>query len=325
VSGSSPLLQAARLWERTSARGTTYMSGRLGWRTCAGRPWRSGDPCIPMFHGLDIIFTSLCTRKVGMRNSGFAAVLEDLHLAQLLYGATAAAGYERGFARISLHFVPVLLNAAGVSVGHRVLDVATGTGLAAEAALALVGPTGNVTATDISPQMAERARERLKTAPNATVQIEDGQALGLLDSSFDAVICSLGLMFFPDPARGLGQFRRVLHNGGQAAVSVNTVPERSYNTRIHPIIARYMPSLAVDAARLFSLGDAQKLGALFVCSRLSRCEDHRREAPLPRGIIFVSLPPETRRAVREDVRRDVGDTGGPFEIEVEFMFGSGHK
>jgi hypothetical protein len=30
MSGSSPLLQAARLWERTSTRGTTYMSGRLG-------------------------------------------------------------------------------------------------------------------------------------------------------------------------------------------------------------------------------------------------------------------------------------------------------
>jgi hypothetical protein len=30
MSGSSPLLQAARLWERTSARGTRYMAGRLG-------------------------------------------------------------------------------------------------------------------------------------------------------------------------------------------------------------------------------------------------------------------------------------------------------
>jgi hypothetical protein len=27
---SSALLQAAKLWQRTSARGTTYMSGRLG-------------------------------------------------------------------------------------------------------------------------------------------------------------------------------------------------------------------------------------------------------------------------------------------------------
>jgi hypothetical protein len=30
MSGSSALLQAAKLWQRTSARGTTYMSGRLG-------------------------------------------------------------------------------------------------------------------------------------------------------------------------------------------------------------------------------------------------------------------------------------------------------
>lgn len=40
---------------------------------------------------------------------------------------------------------------------------------------------------------------------------------------------------------------------------------------------------------------------------------------------FVSLPPDTQRAARQDVRRDVGDTGGPIEIEVEFMFGSRQK
>ena len=30
MSGSSPLLQAARLWERTSGKGMRYMSGRIG-------------------------------------------------------------------------------------------------------------------------------------------------------------------------------------------------------------------------------------------------------------------------------------------------------
>jgi hypothetical protein len=30
MSGSSPLLQAARLWEKTSPAGTRYMQGRLG-------------------------------------------------------------------------------------------------------------------------------------------------------------------------------------------------------------------------------------------------------------------------------------------------------
>ena len=264
----------------------------------------------------------------------------DLHVAQLMYDATAAAGYERGFARISSHFVPFLLGAADVSAGHRVLDVATGTGLAADAALALVGPTGH--ATDLSPQMVERASERLKGAPNTAIQIEDGQALGLPDGSFDAVICSLGLMFFPDPARGLGQFRRVLHNGGRAAVSVNTVPERSYNTRIHPIIARYVPSLAADAARLFSLGNERTLGTLFAAGGFRDVKittekrsfgvgsfdeyfDHVERGWGSSGQVFVSLPPDTQRAVREDVRRDVGDSGGPIEIDVEFMFCSGQK
>ena len=71
-------------------------------------------------------------------------------MAQLMYDATAAAGYERGFARISSHFIPFLLRAGHVASGYRVLDVATGTGLAAEAALAIVGATGHVTAADIS-------------------------------------------------------------------------------------------------------------------------------------------------------------------------------
>jgi ubiquinone/menaquinone biosynthesis C-methylase UbiE len=259
-----------------------------------------------------------------------------------MYDATAAAGYERGFARISSHFIPFLLRAGCVSPGHRVLDVAPGTGLAAEAALAMVGPAGRVTATDISPQMAERARERLKDAPNATVQVENGQALGLPDDGFDIVMCSLGLMFFPDPARGLAEFRRVLRPGGRAAVSVNTVPERSYNTRIQPIIARYVPSQAQDAARLFSLGDEQKLRGLFTDAGFRDVQistarhrfgvpsfdeyfDHVERGWGSSGQTFVALPEETQRSVREDVRRDVGDTGGPIEIEVEYMFASGQK
>jgi hypothetical protein len=43
------------------------------------------------------------------------------------------------------------------------------------------------------------------------------------------------------------------------------------------------------------------------------------------GLLYVALPHDTKRAVREDVRRHVGDQGGPLEIEVEFRFASGQK
>src|SRR6201985_1701413 len=114
--------------------------------------------------------------------------------------------------------------------------------------------------------MAEKARERLGKAPNVLVSVEDGQALPFPDGSFDAVLCNLGLMFFPDPVRGLAEFRRVLRPGGRAAVAVNTVVERSYNHQITVVIARHWPSLAEAVSRTFGLGDAAKLQSIFAAA-----------------------------------------------------------
>src|SRR6516165_4336479 len=100
---------------------------------------------------------------------------------ELLFKGEAAAEYDRAFAHVTRYFMPFLLRAADVAPGMRVLDIATGTGLSAEAALAAVGPTGHITASDLSPAMAEEARERLGDASNVSVSVEDGQALSFLD------------------------------------------------------------------------------------------------------------------------------------------------
>ena len=142
---------------------------------------------------------------------------------ELSYKDQAAAGYDRAFGRVTSHFVPFLLRAAHIAPVMRVLDIAAGTGLAAEAALGAVGAAGHVTAADLSPAMVERARQRLGNAVNVSLAVEDGQALSFSDESFDAVVCSLGLMFFPDPLRGLVEFRRVLRPGGRAA-GVSSTP-----------------------------------------------------------------------------------------------------
>ena len=200
-------------------------------------------------------------------------------MSELSYKDEAASAYDRAFAHVSTHFLPFLLRAARLEPGQRVLDAATGTGIAAEAALAVVGSGGHVTAADISQAMVDRARQRLAGLPNTSVVVEDGQSLSFDDGTFDAVLCSLGLMFFRDPARGLSEFNRVLRPGGRAAVSVSITPERSYNGRINVIIARRVPSLAEAVARTFSLGDGA--AALSVRgSRLPRCRDHHAGPPL---------------------------------------------
>ena len=263
-------------------------------------------------------------------------------MAELQFDDAAAAGYDRLIGPVSRQFIPILLRAARIGLGMRVLDVATGTGLAAEAALAGVGLSGSVVAVDISRAMVERARERLGGAPNAIVAVEDGQSLTFADKSFDAVLCSLGLMFFPDPARGLSEFHRVLRPGGRAAVSVNTVPERSFITRINLIIGRYVSALAEAAARVFSLGDEARLRSLFeeagfgdieVATEVRRFGVPSFDAyfgPIEQGAAsagqaYVALPEEVRGAVREEVRRDLRDNGGPIDIEVEIRFASGRR
>ena len=125
---------------------------------------------------------------------------------ELGFKREAAAEYDRAFAHVTRYFMPFVLRAAYIAQGMRVLDIAAGTGLSAEVALSAVGPTGHLTAADISPFMAEKARERLGEARNASVLVEDAQALTFSDETFDAVVCNLGLMFFPNRHRPFRSF-----------------------------------------------------------------------------------------------------------------------
>jgi ubiquinone/menaquinone biosynthesis C-methylase UbiE len=261
------------------------------------------------------------------------------------YFDAGASGYDQGFGSVSPTFIPTLLRAAHVEVGQRVLDVATGTGIAADAAARVVGPSGIVVATDISIPALEQARQRLAGRGNASLAVEDGQALSAPDGSFDAVLCSMGLMLFPDPALGLSEFHRVLRGKGRAAVSVSTTPEHSFVARVSTVIAQHLPSRAAAAARFFSLGDACHLRRLFAAAGFHGVEtatETRRFPfqsfdvwfdPIEKGLgnvaqEYVALPTELRRVVREELRRALEvniSPGGPVEVEVEVLFCSGQK
>jgi ubiquinone/menaquinone biosynthesis C-methylase UbiE len=134
----------------------------------------------------------------------------------------AAELYERYPARYILGpWAPLLVDAARVAAGERVLDVACGTGVVARAAAKRVGPAGRVVGVDLNPGMIAVARS-LPATSNAPIEWLERSALDLRleNASFDVVLCQQGLQFFPDKAVALQEMRRVLDRGGRLALNV---------------------------------------------------------------------------------------------------------
>src|SRR5215469_13555909 len=95
----------------------------------------------------------------------------------------------------------------------------------------------------------------------------DGQALPFRDGSFDCVVCQLGLQFFPDPALGLAEFRRVLRSGGSAAVCVISTPDKAPMWGIlADAISRFVPALRYTLYLSFSLADPKRLEGWFTAA-----------------------------------------------------------
>jgi ubiquinone/menaquinone biosynthesis C-methylase UbiE len=131
-----------------------------------------------------------------------------------------AATYDR-WADTSRPFRQALIERAGVSSGHCLLDVACGPGLLVFDAIPIVGPSGRGVGVDISDKMIEEARRkaaRLKLT-NTEFRRMDAESLEFPDGSFDAVTAGLALLHFPDPLRALSEMKRVLKPGGGIAVS----------------------------------------------------------------------------------------------------------
>ena len=122
-----------------------------------------------------------------------------------------------------------MLDMAGVGPGAAVLDVAAGAGDQTLDIAQRVGPQGRVLATDLSPGILALAQENARQAGFGNVQTlaADGEHLPLEPASFDAAVCRLGLMFFPDPLQGLRSMHRALRPGGGICTVVFSRPERN--------------------------------------------------------------------------------------------------
>src|SRR5579871_3582186 len=101
---------------------------------------------------------------------------------------------------------------------RRILEIAAGTGIVSRA-MARRLPEASILATDLNQPMLDHAVDQTK-AGNVTYGQADAQSLPFEDSSFDAVVCQFGVMFFPDKPAAFAAARRVLKPGGRYFFSV---------------------------------------------------------------------------------------------------------
>ena len=258
--------------------------------------------------------------------------------------SVSASAYDRYLGRWSRLSVPDVLAAAKLAQGCRVLDVATGTGEAAAIAVPIVGDTGFVVGADISLEMVKSARVRLNEPLYWPVNA-DGQALPFMDDAFDAVICQLGLQFFPNPAAGLSEFRRVVRAGGIVAICVNATSDRlPMWGNLADAMDRFLTQEQRNAlAMSWSLADPMLLERLFSDAGFQdiRLERVRREdtidsfddymAPIEEGVgqipqAYCALDGSNRSAVREEVHARLAQyesADGRLTMGVEMLIGSG--
>ena len=120
-----------------------------------------------------------------------------------------------------------MIDMAGVKRGSQVLDVAAGAGDQTCDLAERVGADGYMMATDISAGILELAKRNIEQAGcrNVEFRVADGENLAVAASRFDAAVCRLGLMLFPDPLRGLREMHRALRPGGSACTIVFSTPQ----------------------------------------------------------------------------------------------------
>jgi demethylmenaquinone methyltransferase / 2-methoxy-6-polyprenyl-1,4-benzoquinol methylase len=121
-----------------------------------------------------------------------------------------------------------MVQALDPSATSRVLDVATGTGMVAEALVRRSGCT--VVALDQSEPMLARARHRVDGDPalreRVTLVRGEAEHLPFADREFDALTFTYLLRYVDDPARTLNELARVVKPGGRIASLEFGVPPR---------------------------------------------------------------------------------------------------
>ena len=188
----------------------------------------------------------------------------------------AAELYEARFVpAIFAEWAPLLVDAAGIRPGQEVLDVACGTGIVARTVADRLAGTGRAVGVDLNEGMLGVAR---RIRPDLEWRQGDAADLPFPDRSFDAVLCQMALMFFPDRVRAVREMARVARPGGVVALVVPAAldAQPAYGSFVDLATRVAGPEASSLLGSYWSCGDPDDLRRLTSASglELSTLESH---------------------------------------------------
>jgi ubiquinone/menaquinone biosynthesis C-methylase UbiE len=197
--------------------------------------------------------------------------------------ANASQKWRRQSAVMGNDMTLAIVAAASVRQGMRVLDIACGTGEPAISLATELAGGGEVIGIDISPAplkiAAERATQRGLT--NVTFRHADAHHLPFPDNSFDCITSRLGVMFFSDLPRALGEIRRVLKPTGRAILLVWGPMNQPYFQTTIGTVLRLLPDAVLPGSgrKMFALGGESVISQALLQAGFSQVQEERVTVP----------------------------------------------
>lgn len=179
----------------------------------------------------------------------------------------------------------IMIDAADITKGSKVLDVAAGAGDQSMQIADRVGPQGYVLATDISSNILDYAAASAQSEGYGQIdfQVMDGEELTAPPEQFDAVVSRVGLIYFPNQMKALKGIRDTLKPGGWFSTIVYSTPANNGFFSIPVGIIRtaaQLPPPAKGQPGPFSLGQPGVLADLLRDAGFQNVHEKTLSAPL---------------------------------------------
>ncbi|HTJ74706.1 MAG TPA: class I SAM-dependent methyltransferase [Acidimicrobiales bacterium] len=221
--------------------------------------------------------------------------------------------WEKRRDRIEEYSAPVrrwMLRELGPQEGDTLLELAAGIGDTGFEAAEIIGRSGRLITSDLSPAMLDAARRRGADlgVENVDYRVINAEHIPLDDDSVDGVLCRFGYMLMPDPAAAFNETRRVLRPGRRVALGVWGAMERNPWLAIAGISlgqrGHIPPPPPPPAPGPFSLASADRVDGLLRDARFTQ-------------VRIEEISGRIAIADADDYLGLIGDTAGPLGVALQ--------